>query len=126
MSVGRMRRLEQVKDRKPFRRNCEGSKLEIWASPSCCSGQSHRLLLLLQDPAQAPLLAGSVALLSGLLLFLLLPPLLFSHMEGWSYMESFYFAFITLSTVGFGDYVIGEWPKAGGLGNVPQVTVSCG
>uniref|UniRef100_A0A2I3HBF5 Potassium two pore domain channel subfamily K member 17 n=1 Tax=Nomascus leucogenys TaxID=61853 RepID=A0A2I3HBF5_NOMLE len=39
-------------------------------------------------------------------LFLLLPPLLFSHMEGWSYTEGFYFAFITLSTVGFGDYVI--------------------
>lgn len=47
-------------------------------------------------------------------------------MEGWSYMESFYFAFITLSTVGFGDYVIGEWPKADGPGNVPQVTVYCG
>ncbi|XP_077017811.1 potassium channel subfamily K member 17 [Tamandua tetradactyla] len=60
-----------------------------------------------QDPAKAWWLAGSSALVSGLLLFLLLPPLLFSHMEGWSYMESFYFAFITLSTVGFGDYVIG-------------------
>ncbi|KAL6031531.1 hypothetical protein STEG23_017466 [Scotinomys teguina] len=32
-------------------------------------------------------------------------------MEGWSYMESFYFAFITLSTVGFGDYVIGMNPS---------------
>lgn len=64
-----------------------------------------------QDPAQARWLAGSVALLSGLLLFLLLPPLLFSRMEGWSYMEGFYFAFITLSTVGFGDYVIGESPQ---------------
>ncbi|XP_040839249.1 potassium channel subfamily K member 17 [Ochotona curzoniae] len=59
-----------------------------------------------QDPAKARWLAGSSALLSGLLLFLLLPPLLFSHMEGWSYVEGFYFAFITLSTVGFGDYVI--------------------
>ncbi|XP_051060158.1 potassium channel subfamily K member 17 [Phodopus roborovskii] len=64
-----------------------------------------------QDPARAPWLAGSAALLSGLLLFLLLPPLLFAHMEGWSYMESFYFAFITLSTVGFGDYVIGMDPS---------------
>lgn len=72
------------------------------ATDCCC---------VLQDPARAPWLAGSAALLSGLLLFLLLPPLLFSHMEGWSYAESFYFAFITLSTVGFGDYVIGEWPK---------------
>lgn len=72
-------------------------------------------LLYPQDPGKARWLAGSGALLSGLLLFLLLPPLLFSHMEGWSYMEGFYFAFITLSTVGFGDYVIGEssWRWAG-------------
>uniref|UniRef100_G1SRE1 Potassium channel subfamily K member n=1 Tax=Oryctolagus cuniculus TaxID=9986 RepID=G1SRE1_RABIT len=64
-----------------------------------------------QDPAKARWLAGSSTLLSGLLLFLLLPPLLFSHMEGWSYEEGFYFAFITLSTVGFGDYVIGMNPS---------------
>ncbi|XP_001173849.4 LOW QUALITY PROTEIN: potassium channel subfamily K member 17 [Pan paniscus] len=64
-----------------------------------------------QDPDKARWLAGSGALLSGLLLFLLLPPLLFSHMEGWSYTEGFYFAFITLSTVGFGDYVIGMNPS---------------
>lgn len=61
-----------------------------------------------QDPTKAPWLVGAGALLSGLPLFLLLPPLLFCHVEGWSYVESFYFAFITLSTVGFGDYVIGE------------------
>lgn len=67
--------------------------------------------MLPQDPAKARWLAGSSALLSGLLLFLLLPPLLFSHMEGWSYVEGFYFSFITLSTVGFGDYVIGESPQ---------------
>ena len=61
-----------------------------------------------QDPAKARWLAGSSALLSGLLLFLLLPPLLFNHMEGWTYVEGFYFSFVTLSTVGFGDYVICE------------------
>ncbi|XP_057556641.1 potassium channel subfamily K member 17 [Hippopotamus amphibius kiboko] len=64
-----------------------------------------------KDPAKARWLVGSSALLSGLLLFLLLPPLLFSHMEGWSYVEGFYFSFITLSTVGFGDYVIGMNPS---------------
>ncbi|XP_021498613.1 potassium channel subfamily K member 17 isoform X1 [Meriones unguiculatus] len=72
---------------------------------------AHRLGARWQDSAWAQWLTGSAALLSGLLFFLLLPPLLFSHMEGWSYVESFYFAFITLSTVGFGDYVIGMNPS---------------
>ncbi|XP_006860644.1 PREDICTED: potassium channel subfamily K member 17 [Chrysochloris asiatica] len=71
---------------------------------------AHRLGGTLQDPTKARCLAGCGAFLSGLLLFLLLPPLLFSHMEGWNYMEGFYFAFITLSTVGFGDYMIGMNP----------------
>ncbi|XP_073938367.1 potassium channel subfamily K member 17 isoform X2 [Castor canadensis] len=73
---------------------------------------AHRLGGGRQDPAKARWLAGSGTLLSGLLLFLLLPPLLFSHMEGWSYLESFYFAFVTLSTVGFGDFVIEEEAEA--------------
>ncbi|KFQ18335.1 Potassium channel subfamily K member 17, partial [Merops nubicus] len=50
------------------------------------------------------------ALVTGLLLFLLLPPLLFFDKEGWSYEEGFYYSFITLSTIGFGDYVIGMNP----------------
>uniref|UniRef100_A0A8C6JB49 Uncharacterized protein n=1 Tax=Melopsittacus undulatus TaxID=13146 RepID=A0A8C6JB49_MELUD len=50
------------------------------------------------------------ALVTGLLLFLLLPPLLLSDKEGWSYEEGFYYSFITLSTIGFGDYVIGMNP----------------
>lgn len=52
---------------------------------------------------QAGRLGGPATLLSGLLFFMLLPPLLFSHTEGCSYGESFYFIFVTLSTVGFGD-----------------------
>ncbi|XP_068952700.1 LOW QUALITY PROTEIN: potassium channel subfamily K member 17-like [Petaurus breviceps papuanus] len=63
-----------------------------------------------KNQARARWFAGSCAFLSGLLMFFLLPPLLFSHMEGWSYEEGFYYSFITLSTVGFGDYVIGMNP----------------
>ncbi|XP_048205161.1 potassium channel subfamily K member 17 [Perognathus longimembris pacificus] len=74
-------------------------------------GCARRLGGSRQDPARARWLAGAGALLAGLLLFLLLPPLLFSRVEGWSYLESFYFAFVTLSTVGFGDYVIGMDPS---------------
>uniref|UniRef100_A0A8C5MKS4 2P domain potassium channel Talk-1 n=1 Tax=Leptobrachium leishanense TaxID=445787 RepID=A0A8C5MKS4_9ANUR len=50
-------------------------------------------------------------LITGSLLFLVFPPMIFSYVEGWSYGEGFYFAFITLSTIGFGDYVLGTDPN---------------
>ncbi|XP_008527405.2 potassium channel, subfamily K, member 16-like isoform X1 [Equus przewalskii] len=49
-------------------------------------------------------------LVTGLLIFILLPPLIFTHTEGWTYEEGLYFAFISLSTIGFGDYVIDTYP----------------
>uniref|UniRef100_A0A665UZ21 2P domain potassium channel Talk-1 n=1 Tax=Echeneis naucrates TaxID=173247 RepID=A0A665UZ21_ECHNA len=52
----------------------------------------------------------SLFFISGSLLFLVIPPLLFSYVEGWTFSEGFYFAFITLSTIGFGDYVVGTDP----------------
>uniref|UniRef100_A0A674JZ41 Potassium channel domain-containing protein n=1 Tax=Terrapene triunguis TaxID=2587831 RepID=A0A674JZ41_9SAUR len=47
-------------------------------------------------------------LVMGILVFLCLPSLVFQVVEGWSYSEGIYFAFITLSTIGFGDYVVGK------------------
>ncbi|XP_031204006.1 potassium channel subfamily K member 16-like [Mastomys coucha] len=47
----------------------------------------------------------------GTLVILIVPPMLFSHVEGWSFGQGFYFAFITLSTIGFGDYVVGTDPS---------------
>ncbi|XP_061469289.1 potassium channel subfamily K member 16-like [Rhineura floridana] len=47
-------------------------------------------------------------LVMGILMFLCLPSVVFQEMEGWTYSEAIYFAFITLSTIGFGDYVIGR------------------
>ncbi|XP_044142603.1 potassium channel subfamily K member 17-like [Bufo gargarizans] len=55
-------------------------------------------------------ISSACALVTGLLLFFLLPPILFRGMEGWTYEEGFYYSFITLSTIGFGDYVIGRVP----------------
>ncbi|XP_075060519.1 potassium channel subfamily K member 16 [Mixophyes fleayi] len=48
---------------------------------------------------------------TGSMLFLVFPPMIFSYVEGWSYGEGFYFAFVTLSTIGFGDYVLGTDPS---------------
>uniref|UniRef100_A0A8C3Y7X0 Potassium channel domain-containing protein n=1 Tax=Catharus ustulatus TaxID=91951 RepID=A0A8C3Y7X0_CATUS len=39
---------------------------------------------------------------------LVIPDIFFQITEGWSYSEGIYFAFITLSTIGFGDYVVGK------------------
>ncbi|KAJ7345302.1 hypothetical protein JRQ81_001252 [Phrynocephalus forsythii] len=47
-------------------------------------------------------------LVMGIVVFLCLPSAVFQEMEGWTYNEAIYFAFITLSTIGFGDYVIGR------------------
>ncbi|XP_061113112.1 potassium channel subfamily K member 16-like [Conger conger] len=56
-------------------------------------------------------LVVSSFLLMGSVFFLVIPPLVFSYVEGWSCGEAFYFAFITLSTIGFGDYVVGADPE---------------
>ncbi|XP_074676751.1 potassium channel subfamily K member 17-like [Strix aluco] len=71
---------------------------------------AHRLEEVFHWQKKASLLIKTCALVTGLLLFLLLPPLLFFDKEGWSYEEGFYYSFITLSTIGFGDYVIGMNP----------------
>ncbi|XP_065535122.1 potassium channel subfamily K member 16-like [Lathamus discolor] len=76
-------------------------------------GLSAHLITLerwVQKPGRAQVvqtLAVAIFLTTGTLLFLIFPPLVFSYVEGWSYGEGFYFTFITLSTIGFGDYVVG-------------------
>ncbi|XP_037788183.1 uncharacterized protein LOC119583662 [Penaeus monodon] len=48
-------------------------------------------------------------LMPGLVVFLVVPAaVLLAFEEGWSFIDSFYFAFITLTTIGFGDYVAGR------------------
>lgn len=45
------------------------------------------------------------ALVCGLILFIFIPALIFTAIEPWSYGEAVYFCFVTLTTVGFGDFV---------------------
>merc|ERR1719427_1470440 len=44
----------------------------------------------------------------GFLLLSLIPAIIFTKVEGWHVSESLYFTIITLTTIGFGDYVPGS------------------
>ncbi|TNM95957.1 potassium channel subfamily K member 5a isoform X1 [Takifugu flavidus] len=53
----------------------------------------------------------AIFLLWGVLVHLVLPPFVFMSQEGWTYLEGFYFSFVTLTTIGFGDLVAGVEPN---------------
>ncbi|XP_036106942.1 potassium channel subfamily K member 16-like [Molossus molossus] len=43
---------------------------------------------------------------TGSVLFLVLPPFFLMPLENWTYIEGIYYSFITISTIGLGDYTI--------------------
>ncbi|EDW62831.1 open rectifier potassium channel protein 1 isoform X1 [Drosophila virilis] len=46
-----------------------------------------------------------IALIPGIALFLLLPAWVFTYFEDWPYSISFYYSYVTTTTIGFGDFV---------------------
>lgn len=46
--------------------------------------------------------------LSTLVLFVLIPAIVFTELEPWNYRQGVYFAVVTLTTVGFGDLVLSQ------------------
>ncbi|KAG9469784.1 potassium channel subfamily K member 16-like isoform X2 [Eleutherodactylus coqui] len=60
---------------------------------------------------KAKILTVIYFLVAGVIVFLGIPPLAFSQIEQWTYTEGVYYAFISLSTIGFGDYVVGSGAK---------------
>lgn len=52
-------------------------------------------------PHQLGLIAQIILyLIPGMVIFLFLPSLIFSYFENWSYLQSIYYSFVTLSTIG--------------------------
>jgi hypothetical protein len=41
--------------------------------------------------------------------FLLVPAAVFKTMQDWDYATAVYFAVVSLSTIGFGDYIAGKF-----------------
>ncbi|KAE8600499.1 hypothetical protein XENTR_v10013281 [Xenopus tropicalis] len=48
-----------------------------------------------------------IFILFGCILFVAIPAVIFQHIEDWHTLDAFYFVVITLTTIGFGDYVAG-------------------
>lgn len=60
------------------------------------------------DPTRIGLVMQVILyLIPGFIFFIFLPALIFMLFEGWDYEVSVYYAYVTLSTIGFGDYVAG-------------------
>ncbi|XP_053202504.1 potassium channel subfamily K member 2-like [Panonychus citri] len=57
------------------------------------------------------LLRGLIFFLSWFIGFIIIPALVFHSIEGWTFLESFYYCFVTLSTIGFGDLVPGQFDR---------------
>ncbi len=46
--------------------------------------------------------------LLGTFIFLLIPGVVIMEIESWTYIDALYYSFVTLFTIGFGDYVAGK------------------
>ncbi|KAL2094825.1 hypothetical protein ACEWY4_009544 [Coilia grayii] len=60
------------------------------------------------SPTIVRVITAVLSIALGLALFVAVPILVFKEVEQWSLLDSAYFVVITLTTVGFGDYVAGE------------------
>uniref|UniRef100_A0A673HUY9 Potassium channel subfamily K member 4-like n=1 Tax=Sinocyclocheilus rhinocerous TaxID=307959 RepID=A0A673HUY9_9TELE len=59
------------------------------------------------SPTIVRVITAVLSILLGCVLFIFVPILVFQKVEDWTWLESAYFVVITLTTVGFGDYVAG-------------------
>uniref|UniRef100_I3J041 Potassium channel subfamily K member 4 n=1 Tax=Oreochromis niloticus TaxID=8128 RepID=I3J041_ORENI len=65
------------------------------------------------SPTIVRVISAVLSILLGCVLFVALPIFVFQEVEEWTLLESAYFVVITLTTVGFGDYVAGDSGKEG-------------
>lgn len=62
-------------------------------------------------PAYLRCLHLSLIMCGAIILVIIIPAIFFMFLEDWSYFEALYFCFISLTTIGLGDFVPGDAPK---------------
>ena len=72
------------------------------------SNKVNKLKLCSKRPAVNRYLNMVLIILLGVSFLFAGPTVLFMYVEGWSLMEGLYYCFVTLSTIGFGDYITGN------------------
>lgn len=60
---------------------------------------------------KAQITCTAIFIVWGVLVHLVIPPFVFMVTEEWDYIEGLYYSFITISTIGFGDFVAGVNPE---------------
>uniref|UniRef100_A0A8C9PYV5 Potassium two pore domain channel subfamily K member 5 n=1 Tax=Spermophilus dauricus TaxID=99837 RepID=A0A8C9PYV5_SPEDA len=61
---------------------------------------------------KAQITCTAIFIVWGVLVHLVIPPFVFMVTEEWDYIGGLYYSFITISTIGFGDFVAGVNPNA--------------
>ncbi|XP_038267770.1 potassium channel subfamily K member 4 isoform X2 [Dermochelys coriacea] len=79
-----------------------------WAAPSSSLAPSSPPSKWQVSPTIVRVLSALLFILIGCILFVAIPTIVFQRVEGWTLLESVYFVVITLTTIGFGDYVAGD------------------
>ena len=72
------------------------------------SKKVNKLKLCSKRPELNKYLNMVLIILIGLSLLFVGPTFLFMNVEGWSMMDGIYYCFVTLSTIGFGDFIPGK------------------
>nr|XP_054758794.1 potassium channel subfamily K member 16-like [Lytechinus pictus] len=66
----------------------------------------------------ASFMAVVVAGVAFYVILIIIPACLFNYIEGWNWLTSQYYAFISFTTIGFGDYVAGDGQTLTAVGRV--------
>ena len=79
-----------------------GGKLYQWKKVL-----QHRVNRTIKKTWQQTTFGFVITVVIGMVFCVFIPSIIYAHVEGWTYRDAVYYCVITLTTVGFGDFVAG-------------------